>query len=125
MRLWRDWAAVGPGAHGRLTADGRRLATEAAKSPGAYVKLVAEALIGWSDPETLTLLDQARERLSMGLRVIEGIAVADIEALGFTIDRARLDELAQLGMLTAEAGRVALTRRGRLAADRVVAMISP
>ncbi|MDZ4760973.1 MAG: radical SAM family heme chaperone HemW [Alphaproteobacteria bacterium] len=124
---WRsgDWAAVGPGAHGRLTADGRRLATEAAKSPGAYVKLVAEALIGWSDPETLTLLDQARERLSMGLRVIEGIAVADIEALGFTIDRARLDELAQLGMLTAEAGRVALTRRGRLAADRVVAMISP
>jgi oxygen-independent coproporphyrinogen-3 oxidase len=124
---WRsgDWVGVGPGAHGRLTADGRRLAIEAVEKPGAYLKAVRETGLGWSLAEALSPLDQARERLSMGLRLADGMALADVTALGFGIGESILDDLASLGLLTREGERIALTARGRLAADRIVAMISP
>ena len=41
---WRghDYAGVGPGAHGRLTIDGRRYATETEKRPEAWLARVEE-----------------------------------------------------------------------------------
>ena len=124
---WRsgDWVGVGPGAHGRLTAAGERLAIEAAEKPGAYLKAVHETGAGWSLVETLSLLAQARERLSMGLRLVEGIKLEDITALGFAPSEARLEELAGLGLLRRHQQDVALTAKGRLAADRIVALLAP
>ncbi len=124
---WRsgDWVGVGPGAHGRLTVEGHRLAIEAAEKPGAYLKAVRETSAGWSLVETLSPLDQARERLSMGLRLVEGIELADVTTLGFELSATTLDELAALGLLKRHARGIALTPRGRLAADRIVQMIAP
>jgi oxygen-independent coproporphyrinogen-3 oxidase len=120
-----DWAGIGPGAHGRLTADGARVATEAAERPGEYLKLVSEKGVGFAAQENLDGLAQARERIAMGLRAAEGLAAADIEALGFAFNAGRVEEFAELGLLANRGGRIALTVKGRLAADRIAAEIAP
>jgi oxygen-independent coproporphyrinogen-3 oxidase len=123
---WRsgDWAGVGPGAHGRLTTD-RRIATEAADKPGDYLKRVSTGGIGWAEQEDLDALAEARERIAMGLRVTEGLPLSDIEALGFSLDAQRIAEFEALGFLKQEDRRIALTLRGRLAADRIAAELAP
>lgn len=120
-----DWVGVGPGAHGRLTAGGERWATEAADNPGQYMRLVQANGIGWSASSALDPLAQARERVAMGLRVIEGLPASDIEELGFSLDGDMVDEFAALELLTNTDGRIALTRSGRLMADRIASEISP
>jgi putative oxygen-independent coproporphyrinogen III oxidase len=120
-----DWVGAGPGAHGRFTAGGRRIATDAAEKPGEYLKQVASQGIGWASGEALDALAQARERVAMGLRVVEGLAVSDIEELGLRLDAERIADFAKLGLLALDDDRVALTLKGRLAADRVAAEISP
>jgi oxygen-independent coproporphyrinogen-3 oxidase len=124
-----DWVGAGPGAHGRLTMGegeaAERWATEAAEKPGAYLHEVSANGIGWSAAESLDRIAQARERVSMGLRVAEGLAAGDIAELGLELDAASLDSFEQLGLLTRNSGRVALTATGRLAADRISAEISP
>ena len=120
-----DWAGIGPGAHGRLTAGGGRVATEAAEQPGDYLKLVSGRGAGIASEEKLDPLAQARERIAMGLRVVEGIPASDVEELGFALDAARVGEFAELGLLTTANGRIALTANGRLAADRIAAELAP
>ena len=119
-----DWAGVGPGAHGRLTA-GERWATETADKPGHYLHQVKTNGLGWSTVEALGSLAQARERIAMGLRRAEGLATVDVEELGQALDAAKLEEFESLGLLTRSGGRIALTLKGRLAADRIAADIAP
>lgn len=120
-----DWVGAGPGAHGRLTADGERRATEAADRPGEYLKLVNSTGFGWPSDVVLDPLAQARERVAMGLRVIEGLAASDIAELGFSLNAGKLAEFTALGLLANTNGRIALTRSGRLMADRIASEISP
>lgn len=119
-----DWVGVGPGAHGRLTADGR-WATEAAEKPGHYIQQVKSHGLGWSAVEALDPLAQARERIAMGLRVSEGLAHADVEELGLALDAEKLAAFEGLGLVRRSDGRIALTLKGRLAADRIAAEIAP
>jgi putative oxygen-independent coproporphyrinogen III oxidase len=120
-----DWAGIGPGAHGRLTVGGARIATEAAERPGEYLKLVSDEGTGDASVERLDPLAQARERVAMGLRVVQGMSTSDVEEFGLALNASRVAEFAELGLLTATNGRIALTLKGRLAADRIVAEISP
>lgn len=120
-----DWAGVGPGAHGRLTTGDERWAVEAAENPGVYLRQVQANGLGWAVVDRLDALAHARERVTMGLRVEEGFAVAAIEELGEKLNAARVDELVADGLLEVGGGRVALTRAGRLLADRIAAEISP
>ncbi|MFT3722770.1 MAG: radical SAM family heme chaperone HemW [Hyphomonadaceae bacterium] len=120
-----DWVGAGPGAHGRLTAEGERRAIEAADSPGEYLKLVSATGLGWSSDAVLGPLAQARERVAMGLRVSEGFAVSDIIELGFSLNAAKVAEFATLGLITNASGNIALTRNGRLMADRIASEIAP
>jgi oxygen-independent coproporphyrinogen-3 oxidase len=123
---WRsgDWAGVGPGAHGRLTTD-KRIAVEAAERPGDYLKRVAAHGIGWAKEETLDALAQMRERAAMGLRLVEGLPLADIEELGGGLDARRIADLATLGLAVLKDRRIALMLQGRLVADRIAAELSP
>jgi oxygen-independent coproporphyrinogen-3 oxidase len=124
---WRsgDWVGAGPGAHGRLTANGERLAVSALDRPGDYLKAVDATGWGVGETETLDALAQARERVSMGLRVVEGFAVSDIAELGLTLDTDGLKQAIELQLVDVAYDRVQLTLAGRLAADRVAAMIAP
>lgn len=124
---WRsgDWVGVGPGAHGRLTTDGVRQAIEAERRPATYIERVASAGNGWAVSETLSVVDQARERVAMGLRMTEGVPALELSDLGLELDRSAILDLREQGLLVDDNDAVALTVRGRLAADRIAAMISP
>jgi putative oxygen-independent coproporphyrinogen III oxidase len=120
-----DWVGVGPGAHGRLTTGEERWATEAADRPGEYLQQVNTNGLGWAMTEKLDDLAHARERVAMGLRVVEGFRVSDVHELGQMPDATRVSELMREGLLSASDDRIALTQAGRLLADRIAAEISP
>lgn len=121
---WRgeDWIGVGPGAHGRITVDGARLALEAERRPGAYIDAVAQRGIGWSDEARLSGEQAADEVLLLGLRLDEGVTLARVEALrGRRLNRHKLNGLAEQGLLVHSDERLRLTGRGRVLTDRIVA----
>jgi oxygen-independent coproporphyrinogen-3 oxidase len=120
-----DWAGVGPGAHARLTVGDERWAIEAAEKPGDYLQQVKANGLGWAVTEPLDTVAQARERVTMGLRVIEGFAQSDIEELGLQLNTAKLADYTELGLAKQQNGRIALTPGGRLMADHIAAELAP
>ena len=120
-----DWVGVGPGAHGRVTLGKERWAIEAARKPGEYLQLVKRNGLGWMGVEMLDDLAHARERVAMGLRAEAGFRVADLHELGQMPDAMRVAELVRQGMLATKDDRIALTRAGRLLADRIASEIAP
>ena len=119
-----DWVGVGPGAHGRLTTGGERWVIEAAEKPGEYLRQVTTQGLGWAMAEKLEPVGDARERVAMGLRVVEGVGRELIAELGLALEETRVAELVKQGLLV-DGARVALTPEGRLLADRIAAEIAP
>lgn len=124
---WRsgDWVGAGPGAHGRLTTPEGRLATETPDRPRDYIAAVSRGDWGASQVERLTPVAEARERIAMGLRLVEGMPEADPGEVGAAWDAAGLREALAAGLLVRAGDRLRLTDRGRLVADRVAALIAP
>lgn len=118
LHVWRggDYVGIGPGAHGRLTLEGGRTATVAHRRIGDYVEGVA-AGTPWSERETLDPIAAAEERLLLGLRTVEGVALSDLAVLDLT---GRVDALVADGFLSMAAGRVAATTAGRPVLDAVL-----
>ena len=98
---WRsgDWIGVGPGAHGRVTHDGARIASEAQRRPADYMDAVREHGVGWSTDTKLTGDEAADEVLIMGLRTHEGVDAARFEALRGPPAQSRRDRLAHAARL--------------------------
>jgi putative oxygen-independent coproporphyrinogen III oxidase len=122
---WRghDYAGVGPGAHGRLTIDGRRFATATEKRPEAWLMRVEESGTGLTVEEKLTFGEAADEYLVMGLRLAEGIDPARYRALsGRALDPKRISILREEGAVqTTTDGRLRVTQSGFPLLDAVVA----
>jgi len=118
---WRsgDWVGIGPGAHGRLTLDGRRWATEATRAPGAWLAAV-EAGAPAETRSPLTPTEAADEYLLMSLRLTEGTDLDRHAVLGGRIDAGRLDTLIDLGMIEREGRRIRATPRGRMVLNAVL-----
>jgi len=113
---WRsgDWAGIGPGAHGRLTLNGTRWATEAPRAPGAWLSAVERDGHGEAPRVALALKDQAAEYLVMGMRLAEGVNLArlakmDPEALNMNEIRGLEDS----GLISRRDGQLMATARGR------------
>jgi oxygen-independent coproporphyrinogen-3 oxidase len=112
-----DYVGVGPGAHGRLpgAAPGARLATEADETIPGYIRRVAETGRGWAASETLSPVQAAEERLLMGLRITDGLPLADLTALtGFDPTPFVAD-----GLIRLDDARVRATGKGRRVLDRL------
>ncbi len=122
---WRghDYAGVGPGAHGRLTIDDRRVATATDKRPEAWLMRVEETGTGFTVDEKLTSGEAADEYLLMGLRLAEGIDTARYSALsGRDLDPKRISILREEGAVeTTTDGRLRVTKSGFPLLDAVVA----
>ena len=118
---WRgqDYVGVGPGAHGRLVLDGVRTATEAAHKVSDYIQQVTGTGLGFRDPEPLSPVEAAEERLLMGLRTFEGVGFEEVEALGLTVSHPMIADLVDQGLLAADARRLRATPAGRLVLDGV------
>ena len=113
----QDYVGAGPGAHGRLTLDGLRHATHAAARPADYIARVAETGLGFATRETLNPREAAEERLLSGLRITEGVALAEVAALDIAPDR--IAGLVHLGLLADDPQRLRATAAGRLVLDRL------
>ncbi|QGY00140.1 coproporphyrinogen III oxidase [Roseovarius faecimaris] len=124
---WRygDYIGIGPGAHGRITVNGERCATEAFKMPDRWLK-------GAESGETETVFaplptsEQVSEYLLMGLRISEGISRSRYQALaGFPLKQSALDHLQDIGMITARGDRISATQEGRLVLNAVIETLMP
>jgi oxygen-independent coproporphyrinogen-3 oxidase len=122
---WRghDYAGVGPGAHGRLTIDGHRIATATEKRPEAWLMRVEESGAGLTVEEKLTSGEAADEYLLMGLRLAEGIDPARYSAIsGRVLNPKRISILHEEGAVeTTTDGRLRVTQSGFPLLDAVVA----
>jgi len=121
LHVWRggDYLGLGPGAHGRLTLQGARTATVAHRGIGAYVAGVA-AGTPWSERETQSARDAGEEKVLLGLRTVEGVALDDLAILGRTADAEPLAGLIADGFLAVEADRLRATAAGRPVLDGVL-----
>ncbi|MBO9707128.1 MAG: coproporphyrinogen III oxidase [Caulobacter sp.] len=122
---WRghDYVGVGPGAHGRLSLAGGKVATTARRKIADYVRAVAETGLGF-EREDLTPVEAAEERLLLGLRIDDGVAFSEVAALGLSPDTPRVKTLVETGLLVEDAQRLRATRAGRLVLDRLTGMFA-
>ncbi|MFY9237685.1 MAG: radical SAM family heme chaperone HemW [Roseovarius sp.] len=120
---WRhgDYIGIGPGAHGRLTIDGQRFATEAYMLPDIWLRRAANGTTE-KPHEAISAEDQASELLIMGLRLTEGV---DLNRLGSlspaSLNQDRLADLTDIGMAEIEGSRLRATPSGRIVLNSVIA----
>ena len=115
-----DYVGIGPGAHGRWTLGGVRVATAACRAIPAYIESVRDTGLGLETREALSPLEAAEERLLMGLRLVEGVPLAELAPLPLT----RLPDLIEQGLVRTSDGRLIATAAGRLVLDRVIAELA-
>ncbi|ASM73958.1 MULTISPECIES: radical SAM family heme chaperone HemW [Roseobacteraceae] len=107
---WRygDYIGIGPGAHGRITAEGKRYATEAPSNPKRWLEELRQL-----PAIALTDKDQANEFLLMGLRLSEGVDLSRFETLsGRSVAIDTLKNLSELGLLDQRGQRIFVTEQG-------------
>jgi len=124
---WRsgDWIGVGPGAHGRVTHDGARVALEAQRRPADYIDAVRENGVGWITEARLTGEEAADELLIMGLRTREGVDAERFAALrGRPFKTDAVAWLEQQGFIAHDGARIRLTQAGRLIANTIAAELA-
>lgn len=115
MIYWRqgDWAAVGPGAHGRLGQDGSRYASVAARAPGDWLARVGRHGSGDVEWSAQSDADIATEYLLMAMRLSEGMDEQRFIDKGGVLDMKRLRRLEADGLLLRTDGRLKATAAGR------------
>jgi oxygen-independent coproporphyrinogen-3 oxidase len=119
---YRDYAGVGPGAHGRRL--GSR--TVRHKKPENYLSALARNGHSVVEEARLSAREAADEALVMGLRLSEGIEVDSLERrFGVPIvDPTAVKRLEASGHLISCDGRIAATSNGRLVLDRLLAELA-
>ena len=122
---WRakEYAGIGPGAHGRLDIGAVRHATATEKRPEAWLMRVEAGGHGVVTDDLLNSEERADEFLLMGLRLAEGIDPKRYEALsGRPLDPHRIAVLREEGAIVVdEGGRLRVTQAGFPVLDAVVA----
>ncbi|HSD91843.1 MAG TPA: radical SAM family heme chaperone HemW [Methyloceanibacter sp.] len=123
LLYWRgqDYAGVGPGAHSRITVDGVKRAFSTVKLPETWLAQVDSSGHGVEGDEALSGEEAAEEYLLMGLRLSEGIDLERLAAIGGgALDAARIDMLAQDGLIERHGTRLAATPQGRLVLNSLI-----
>ncbi len=119
---WRygDYVGIGPGAHGRVTLNGQKHATETYLNPDRWLKAATQGN-GEKERTTLSPTDQAKEYLMMGMRVAEGLDVDRYSRLsGLPLPSDVLDHLTDIGMIRHQNGRLGATADGRAVLNAVI-----
>ena len=91
---WRygSYMGIGPGAHGRVVVEGRRLATAALRSPKRWLAQVEKLGHGFETIDALSSTEQADEMVLMGMRLTTGLDLAHLSALTQTRINAQVPE---------------------------------
>ncbi|WP_037314700.1 radical SAM family heme chaperone HemW [Ruegeria halocynthiae] len=119
---WRygDYVGIGPGAHGRITKDGRKYATETYLAPNTWLDAVSQGS-GEKERSTLATQDQANEYLMMGLRVASGLDIDRFTALSdHPMSEDKLKHLNDIGMVEQTSSHLIATKDGRAVLNAVI-----
>jgi len=120
---WRggDYAGIGPGAHGRLTLNGYRVATECHRHPNKWLDDVQRTGTGESLRDTLTTDEVLTEYILMGLRISDGIKRDRLAELGMDITASTdIRDLAEAGLIYVDDHTVRASAAGRLVLNSVI-----
>jgi oxygen-independent coproporphyrinogen-3 oxidase len=115
---YRDYAGIGPGAHGRLTLGAVKYATRQHRLPEAWLAAVERTATGESERTALEARERGREMLLMGLRLADGVDLARFAreagtpARGF-VDAGASARLADAGLIEWSAESLRATDAGR------------
>ena len=116
---YRDYAGIGPGAHGRRGG----MATVRRRKPENWLAAVHRNGHGIEAEEVLSPATRATEALVMGLRLAEGIDLHRIAALAggrAPIDVAAAARLETLGLVALAGERLRVTEAGALLLDAIL-----
>jgi len=127
LTYWRygDYVGIGPGAHGRITVDGRKFATRQHRAPEAWLDAVERDGHATRQRDEIATAERLNEMTMMGLRLAEGIPLERFCAesgLPFdqTLDPRKLTRLIEGGFLAIEAERLRATPEGRARLNAVL-----
>lgn len=129
MIYWRggDYLGIGPGAHGRLyREDGLRYATTCPKQPNEWLALIRSQGNGELPREILPNSEKLTEALIMGMRLRNGIDLAEtFQDHGVNLDQSVINRLQQSGHVEVDEGRLRATRSGILILNAVIEALLP
>ena len=120
---WRygDYLGIGPGAHGRLTQNGHRFATECFINPQRWLDAAASGKTE-KPREALSPEDQASEFLMMGLRLKEGVDLKRYSALaGTPLSQKKIIRMQDIGMISLERDQLKVTDQGFMVLNAILA----
>lgn len=118
-----DYIGIGPGAHGRLTVNGGRHATETELNPLKWLLSVEREGSGESLSEKLSVEDQVSEMVLMGLRLSRGIRKSRIEPLVSDAFWDRCEQLEEDGLVIPDPTALRLSEAGRPVLNGVAAQL--
>lgn len=113
---WRggDYVGIGPGAHGRITGRTGRVATECQRLPSLWLQQVDLEANAEVERNLLTPEEAGLEYLLMALRTSEGLDLQRYVAItGKPLSDRPIQNLVELGMVEAVAGRLRTTPKGQ------------
>ena len=112
---WRggDYIGIGPGAHGRLTLNSQKFATETELSPLGWLLNVEKKGSGETLRDAVPSSEQALEYLMMSLRLSEGTDLVRYRNLGGKLAQDAAQDLVQLGLIEIDETRLRATSQGR------------
>lgn len=120
---WHNESYVGVGAAAVEFIDGQRRWNET--SPEKYIKRILSDDSCVTNTETLTKEESFRETVVMGLRMLDGISVVDLEErYGINVEKyygADLTKLINIGVIQKNKGQLSLTSSGLRLANSVMA----
>ncbi|MCC6006273.1 MAG: coproporphyrinogen III oxidase [Rhodobacteraceae bacterium] len=124
---WRggDWLGIGPGAHGRLTLGGQRLATDTLRAPEDWLSAVEQHGSGERPRAVIPPEEQATEYLLMAARLAEGVDLKRLSMLSGSIDETRAAGMAADGLLEIGPERLRVTAAGRPILNAVLRALLP
>ena len=108
LTYWRyeDYLGIGPGAHGRIQREDGVYAIRQHRAPEIWLERVERDGHATQEYKILSKEEQIQEKILMGLRLREGLPLAEVQAL-------RIDELVQRNFLEITQDRLRLTDKGR------------
>ncbi len=109
---WRsgDYVGIGPGAHGRLTMEGQRIATATPLAPSRWLEQVEETGNGEKEREVINARDDVLERLMMGLRLTDGVPWPPVNAALDDTLVFNIKSLTQEGVLSYQSGKLRISK---------------
>jgi len=127
---WRygDYVGVGPGAHGRITRDGQKIATAQRHKPESWIDAVTRNGHGSVEDTVLDHQACAEEMLMMGLRLTEGVDLARLTKIAGqpwqnVIDLDACEALVSEGMLVLSADRIQASPTGTVVLNSLTAAL--